>query len=57
MSGVFVYTSAARDNVILGNFIGTNAAGTGKIGNGVNGVQINGGGSNWIAHRRQDRAM
>ncbi len=49
MSGVIsVYTSAAHNNVILGNYIGTNAAGSGKIGNGVNGVQINGGASNWI---------
>ena len=49
MSGVFVYTSAAHNNVILGNYIGTNVSGSGKIGNGVNGLQINGAGSNWVA--------
>ena len=48
MAGVFVYTSAAHNNVILGNFIGTAASGLVKLGNSVTGVQINGGANNWI---------
>ena len=38
--GVRVYTSAASDNLIAGNYIGTNAAGTAALANALAGVQI-----------------
>ena len=48
--GVMCYTSVAKGNQILGNYLGTNAAGTGKLGNGTNGVQIDGASGNLVAH-------
>jgi len=46
-AGVFLYTSSANHNKILGNYIGTDAGGTKSIKN-HNGVQINGGGYNTV---------
>jgi hypothetical protein len=46
-AGVFVYTSAASANTILGNYIGTDVTGTKKLANN-NGVQINGGANNTV---------
>ena len=43
--GINISTSAATGNLVVGNFIGTNAAGTAAIGNG-HGVNIVGGASN-----------
>ncbi|HEX8201651.1 MAG TPA: hypothetical protein VF590_14300, partial [Isosphaeraceae bacterium] len=40
--------SAARFNVIQGNFIGTNAAGNGALGNQGDGISLSGGGQNLI---------
>ena len=46
-AGVFLYTSSAHHNKILGNYVGTDAGGSKSIKN-HNGVQINGGGYNTV---------
>ena len=46
-AGIQLYTSAAKNNTIIGNYIGTNISGTGAIQNG-SGVVINGGSYNTI---------
>jgi hypothetical protein len=38
--GIVINGSGAKNNTILGNYIGTNAAGTAKLGNGNYGVEI-----------------
>ncbi len=40
ITGVFIFQSGAAGNVVLGNFVGTNAAGSGDLGNGGEGVHI-----------------
>jgi hypothetical protein len=47
-SGISIYTAAATNNTVIGNFIGTAASGTAKLANGKNGVQIDGGVFNTI---------
>ena len=49
-SGIFMTGEAGRlvNNVIIGNYIGLNAAGSGAISNSGSGIQINGGASNRI---------
>ncbi len=49
--GIYIYGAAATGNVVIGNYIGTNAAGTGDVNgtlqvNGNSGVVIDGGASN-----------
>ena len=39
--GVYIFGSGATDNMVLGNFIGTNASGTAALDNSVIGVLIN----------------
>jgi hypothetical protein len=46
-AGVFCYTSAASNNKISGNYIGTNASGSGAIANLI-GVQLNGAAYNTV---------
>jgi parallel beta-helix repeat protein len=47
--GVYLSDSGTSNNLVEGNYIGTNAAGTAALGNGVNGVEImNGASSNTI---------
>ena len=43
--GIYILTG---QNVVRGNYIGTNAAGTAAVGNGTNGVEISGGSDNQI---------
>jgi hypothetical protein len=49
-TGVMCYTAVAKNNQIVGNYIGTNAAGTAKLGNTTNGIQIDGASSNYVHH-------
>lgn len=44
--GIDITGAASQRNVILGNYVGTDASGTSAIGNGVNGIWISGGASN-----------
>lgn len=47
-AGVFISGSGATGNVLLGNFIGCDAAGTAAIGNSLSGVILSGARSNWV---------
>jgi hypothetical protein len=46
--GVFLTDGDTRENVVAGNFIGTDATGTAPLGNGGNGVQLNSASDNTI---------
>lgn len=43
--GISLWGSSAINNVVIGNYIGTNAAGTGEVGNSDDGIRISGGAS------------
>ena len=47
-SGVFLFGPAASNNIIAGNFIGTDAPGTARLGNGISGVAITNAPRNFI---------
>ena len=42
-AGVFIYTTGATNNLVLGNFIGTDLTGKAAVANQTNGVVVNGG--------------
>ncbi len=44
--GIHIRGAAAENNVIAGNFVGTDVTGTADLGNAVHGVEISGGASN-----------
>ncbi|MGH9201660.1 MAG: thrombospondin type 3 repeat-containing protein, partial [Vicinamibacterales bacterium] len=46
--GIGILDTAATGNVVMGNYVGTNAAGTADLGNTVHGIFINGAPSNTI---------
>ncbi|HYO08428.1 MAG TPA: right-handed parallel beta-helix repeat-containing protein [Tepidisphaeraceae bacterium] len=47
-TGVFLYTAAAKNNTVIGNYVGTDATGTKKLGNALNGVQMESAAANFI---------
>lgn len=46
--GIQFWTSAASDNIVVGNYIGTDASGQLAVGNAISGIAINGGQRNVI---------
>lgn len=45
-NGIAIYGTGTENNLIQGNYIGTNAAGTGDLGNDADGVVVSGGAAN-----------